>query len=124
VKNKCKNYDHDEAPVTCMEGTGHSDGSHGEMHTGLNKAYDETLSAKLAEDQDGKVNINEAIGMASQSHQEVYPIDRDWSLIDGCEKECLEAQLHKHYDKLDCEAALDAKKIGRDNKELDNDNGE
>jgi hypothetical protein len=125
VKDKCTNYDHDSAPVTWMEGTGHSDGSHGEMHTGLNKAYDDLLSAKLAEDQDGKVNINEAIGMASQSHQEVYPVDRGffhWK--DGCEKECLEAQLHKHYDKLDCEAALDAKKIGRDNKELENDNGE
>jgi hypothetical protein len=52
--------------------------------------------------------------MASQSHQEVYPVDRGffhWK--DGCEKECLEAQMNKHYDKLDCEAALDAKKIGK-----------
>jgi hypothetical protein len=112
VKNKCSPYNHDAAPVTCMEGTGHSDGSHGEMHTGMNKAYDEALSAKAAEDADGKVNINEAIDMATQSHQEVYPVDRAWSLIDGCEEKCLKAQLKKYYDKLDCDEALDAKKIG------------
>lgn len=122
VKNKCKNYDHDAAPVVCMEGIGHSDGSHGEMHTGMNKAYDETLSAKLAQDLDGKVNIREAITMASQSHQEVYPIDRGffhWN--NGCEKECLEAQLNKYYEKLDCEEALDAKKIGKDGGSSEND---
>jgi hypothetical protein len=113
VKNKCTPYDHDAAPVTCMEGTGHSDGSHGEMHTGMNKAYDEAISAKLAEDKDGIVNIDEAVDMAVQSHQEVYPVDRAWSVIDGCEEKCLKAQLKKHYDKLNCDEALDAKKIGK-----------
>ncbi|MCU7861505.1 MAG: DUF4150 domain-containing protein [Candidatus Thiodiazotropha sp. (ex Lucinoma kastoroae)] len=123
VKNKCSPYDHDSAPVTCMEGTGHSDGSHGAMHTGMNKAYDEALSAKAAQDLDGKVNINEAMDMAVQSHQEVYPVDRAWSLVDGCETKCLKAQLKKYYDDLKCDEALDAKKIGKDAGAGDDDNG-
>ena len=95
-----------------MEGTTHATGSHGEIHTGMNKAYEETLAVKASQDIDGKVNIDEAIDMAVQSHQEVYPIDRPWQWADGCETKCLKAQLKKYYDTLDCDEALDAKIIG------------
>jgi hypothetical protein len=77
-------------------------------------SYEDAL-AKKAEG-DTSVTIGEAIEMASDSHQEVYPIDRqdffNWGT--GCEKECLTAQLEKYYKDKGCDEPLDAKKIGRD----------
>jgi hypothetical protein len=115
VKEKCgSKYDKDTAPVVCMEGTSQYFGSHEAIHTGLNKSYEDAL-AKKAEG-DTSVTIGEAIGMASESHQEVYPIDRqsifNWGT--GCEKDCLTAQLTNYYQDKGCDEPLDAQKIGRD----------
>ena len=103
--------------MVCMEGTSHTGGTHGEIHTGLNKAYDQSLTARIEKGvEHNKYSINDVIEMAVDSHKEVMDIDwPGFNLFsgDGCDEACLKAQLQSYYNGKGCKG-IEPSKIGRD----------
>jgi len=130
LKGKCSGgsngkYTKGGAPVVCMEGTSHTGGTHGEIHTGLNKAYDQSLTARIEKGvEHNKYSINDVIEMAVDSHKEVMDIDwPGFNLFsgDGCDEACLKAQLASYYNGKGCKG-IEPTKIGREEEEQDDGN--
>lgn len=92
VRDNCPGYDHDEAPVMCLEGTSNNAGwgSHGNAHAALKQRMD---------------TYRESRTQAGQSPNTIsYEDGRDQSIdavrdvaAKQCDPECLKAQLDSYY---------------------------
>ncbi len=123
LQGKCSNgYTKGGAPVVCMEGTTHTGGTHGEIHTGLNLAYERSLYARVEKGTEHNMyNINDIMDMAVDSHKEVMNIDwPGFNLFsgDGCDRACLKAQLSSYYNGKGCKG-IEPTKIGKEVEEND-----
>jgi len=96
----CKNYDHNEAPVVCVEGVNHSQGTHGRVHSKLDEivlkiakqGYLEVDGKPKKLGTDGKMNLKLAVEAAATSHAKAFPKS-------GCSRNCIKAQLNEYYGK-------------------------
>jgi len=96
----CLNYNHDNAPVVCVEGTGRTHGTHGLIHGKLDGIVkkmvdDEKIAQNLVKagrlSPDRKtMNLEQAINVAAQSHTAAFPFS-------GCSTKCIETQLKAYY---------------------------
>jgi len=118
VEGKCggpEKYSKGSAPVVCMEGTSHTGGTHGDIHTGLNKKYNDELSSRIrGQKGDTTMAMDKVLDMATASHNEVYDIDwpgLNWS--DGCNPKCLKKQLNNYYKDKGCKG-IKPDTIGKD----------
>ena len=93
----CRGYNKDEAPTVCVEG-GKENGTHGKMHAATDKntramvygeaPYDNTHPCAHKAD-----TMKCTIEASAQAMVTVFADSH-------CDKECIEKQLHKFYDKL------------------------
>ena len=88
----CEGYDENEAPMVCVEGAGHSEGSHGKIHKATEKALQKKLENKEGDCKNG-FTMDCAIEVAVKAHQKTFG---------ECDPTCLEAQLKGYYDRLRC----------------------
>lgn len=89
--NPCgKPYNHEKAPVICLEGANNHVGSHGIAHKGLEKSIDVYKTANPGQ----PISYKDASEQAIRAVQLTNPF---------CSKECLQAQLDKFYkDDMKC----------------------
>ncbi len=103
-----KEYHEEDAPTVCAEGTGHSHGSHGSMHTGMN------VFGSRKSDSSSNISYQDAREAAIKSHVDTFPLSL-------CSPDCLREQLDAYYQnmiKCSDDAKLKFKKIGKDNEEM------
>lgn len=99
--NEDFNPAHQKAPVVCIEGMGHSEGSHGSIHKNLNNELEKNnKSRKDRGVESDEYTKAETIEMAVQSHHETYTgTGCTWCILDNpCSEECLRAQLEAAYE--------------------------
>lgn len=84
-KDICKGYNECEAPTVCVEGAGHSHGSHGKMHDATD------VYALKAAKKNPTFGYEEARDATLEAHRSVFPFS-------FCDKECMEEQLDAYYD--------------------------
>lgn len=90
VKNSgCPGYAKGSAPVICAEGSSHSIGSHGSLHTALDN---ELIRLQIKDViKNDKLHVKQAINCATKSLQKTFPAS-------GCSDACIKAQLRNYYD--------------------------
>jgi hypothetical protein len=81
---------HDMAPTVCAEGVNNTHGSHGNIHTSIDKLMQKR---QLKSD---SITTKDAIDDAVKSHEMTFP---------GCNAKCLEEQLNAFYKDL-CEGKM------------------
>lgn len=96
----CKKYSHGNAPVVCVEGINHSQGSHGRAHERFDKLMRKNktiskskfmgLGSEPIIGPKGEIDMEDLIETAANSHQETFPLSR-------CSKDCIKAQLEDFY---------------------------
>ena len=85
AKSACSPYQHDQAPVICVEGINQHQGSHKTAHDRLDKQLEGFKGDSIKYDPTAR-------NAAVKSFQEAFPESK-------CRKECLEAQLDFFYKK-------------------------
>ncbi|MGH1441254.1 MAG: PAAR-like domain-containing protein [Cellvibrionaceae bacterium] len=82
----CPGYTHGSAPTICVEGVGHSDGTHGDMHTAMTDELGPTLNNSSR-----GLDYNRAKAAALEAHRDVFPRA-------NCSRACLEKQMDHYFD--------------------------
>lgn len=89
---------HNKAPVVCAEGANHSMGSHGKLHTAMDRYLRENHSKGQP------MTMQDAIDAAAYSHDE--------TVGKGCRPECIKEQLERFYKDIAC-APMAVNKLGK-----------
>ena len=108
-RSGCNRYNHSKAPTVCAEGTSHSQGSHGAMHTFTNK-----YSKKNVDNSDNTISYEKARDASIKAHIDTFPFG-------FCSPDCLRAQLDDYFkgpSKCLDSTKLKFVKIGADNDEV------
>ena len=84
-KGICKGYSQCDAPTVCVEGAGHSHGSHGKLHDATDKA-----AAKAAK-KNPTFGYKQARDACIEAHKETFPLS-------FCKEDCIKEQLDAYYD--------------------------
>jgi NTP pyrophosphatase (non-canonical NTP hydrolase) len=84
-KGICKGYSECDAPTVCVEGAGHSHGSHGKLHDATDKA------AKKAAKDNPTFGYKQARDACIDAHKATFPLS-------FCKEDCLKEQLDAYYD--------------------------
>ncbi|MEZ4302597.1 MAG: PAAR-like domain-containing protein [Polyangiaceae bacterium] len=80
---------HKNAPTVCVEGTNQHMGSHGRVHSAMDKQLG-LLAKKGRIAPDGTISQADAVNAAVESHAAAFPLS-------GCSKACIKAQLEAFY---------------------------
>jgi len=97
---ECEGYNHGKAPTVCVEGVGHSQGTHGRVHSKMDEVVGKIVTRGYLEvdgkpkklGADGKMDLELAIEAAATSHAKAFPKS-------GCSRDCIKAQLNEYYGK-------------------------
>jgi len=97
---ECEGYNHGKAPTVCVEGVGHSQGTHGRIHSKMDEVVGKIVTRGYLEvdgkpkklGADGKMDLELAIEAAATSHAKAFPKS-------GCSRDCIKAQLNEYYGK-------------------------
>lgn len=97
-KNIQKKYNYDAAPTTCVTGSSHSGGEHGELHDQTDINVQKMLDGNYEEEKGfdsctTNFTLDCSIEAASQAHSDKFP---------HCDKACTTEQLKKYYEKMGC----------------------
>lgn len=93
MRGNCPGYDHDEAPVMCLEGSTNRDGwgSHGNAHSALKRRMDAYRNDRTAAGQSpNTISYQEGRDESIDAVREVA--------AKQCDPDCLKAQLDSFYD--------------------------
>ena len=94
MMEECKsNYSKGGAPTVCTEGLNQYVGSHGRVHSAMDKEVKDLVGAgKATGGENGKMKMSDAINAAVNSHMSAFPLSR-------CSKNCIRKQLEEYYGK-------------------------
>ena len=122
MDNKEIKYNKDRAPVVCVEGVNHSEGTYGEIHGHLNDELSKRLKDRQKIDPNNKdtsFTQAEIIDMAVASHKKAFPKSKDCMVCFGlyaCDEDCIRAQLEAYYrcDRITAEEIKQGNKSDKD----------
>lgn len=98
--SECSGYKRGQAPTVCVEGTNQYDGSHGTIHTALEKSVAGEGNLTYAGLKKPTIDYDNARDAGTESHNKAFPLS-------GCSPKCIKAQLDNYRDKV-CEKGGDS----------------
>jgi len=84
-RSGCNLYKYGKAPTVCVEGTSHSQGSHGSMHEFTNH-----YASKNASTRDQTISYESARDSSIKAHLDTFPFS-------FCSPDCLRSQLDEYF---------------------------
>lgn len=90
-ESECDGYKKGIAPTVCVEGTNQHDGSHGDIHTALEKSVAGEGNITYAGLKDPTIDYDNARDAGAESHNKAFPLS-------GCNPKCLKAQMDNYRD--------------------------
>lgn len=102
AKDACSNYSHGGAPTICVEGANNSNGTHGKIHTALDRSVqDHKDGGAFGIGASETISYGKMRDLGIKSVQATFPESK-------CDTKCLRAQLDAYY-KSKCTGPMPAK---------------